>query len=79
MSGGLASKRRRIIQELSIHEPITAGVVKSSSTVEIRLGSWLVDQLDAHTVAAIALAKCCAVCSRDRRAPCRMLSGGWRR
>jgi Replication initiator protein A len=51
----LASKRRRIIQELSIHEPMTAGgVVRSSSTVEIRLGSWLVDQLDAHTVAAIA-------------------------
>ena len=50
----LASKRRRIIQELSIHEPMSAGAVKSSSTVEIRLGSWLVDQLDAHTVAAIA-------------------------
>jgi hypothetical protein len=45
---------RRIIQELSIHEPMTGGTGKSSSTVEIRLGSWLVDQLDAHTVAAIA-------------------------
>lgn len=50
----LASKRRRIIQELSIHEPVTGGVVRSASTVEIRLGSWLVDQLDAQTVAAIA-------------------------
>lgn len=50
----LASKRRRIIQELSIHEPLSTGVGKSSSTLEIRLGSWLVDQLDAHTVAAIA-------------------------
>jgi hypothetical protein len=50
----LASKRRRIIQELSIHEPLSGGVARSSSTVEIRLGSWLVDQLDAHTVAAIA-------------------------
>jgi hypothetical protein len=50
----LASKRRRIVQELSIHEPMSAGAVKSASTVEIRLGSWLVDQLDAHTVAAIA-------------------------
>ena len=50
----LASKRRRIIQELSIHEPMAASVDKSSSTLEIRLGSWLVDQLDAQTVAAIA-------------------------
>jgi len=50
----LASKRRRIIQELSIHEPLTDGTIKSSSTLEIRLGSWLVDQLDAQTVAAIA-------------------------
>ena len=50
----LASKRRRIIQELSIHEPLSGGASKSSSTLEIRLGSWLVDQLDAHTVAAIA-------------------------
>jgi hypothetical protein len=50
----LAHRRRRIIQELSIHEPLSAGVGKSSSTLEIRLGSWLVDQLDAHTVAAIA-------------------------
>lgn len=50
----LASRRRRIIQELSIHEPLAAGTPKSSSTLEIRLGSWLVDQLDAHTIAAIA-------------------------
>jgi Replication initiator protein A len=50
----LASKRRRIIQELSIHEPLSDGTIKSSSTLEIRLGSWLVDQLDAQTVAAIA-------------------------
>lgn len=50
----LAHRRRRIIQELSIHEPMATGAVKSASTLEIRLGSWLVDQLDAHTVAAIA-------------------------
>jgi Replication initiator protein A len=50
----LAHRRRRIIQELSIHEPIATEAVKSASTLEIRLGSWLVDQLDAHTVAAIA-------------------------
>jgi hypothetical protein len=50
----LGSKRRRIIQELSIHEPLADGSTKSSSTLEIRLGSWLVDQLDAQTVAAIA-------------------------
>ena len=50
----LAHRRRRIIQELSIHEPMATGAVKSVSTLEIRLGSWLVDQLDAHTVAAIA-------------------------
>lgn len=50
----LAHKRRRIIQELSIHEPLSSVVAKSASTLEIRLGSWLVDQLDAHTVAAIA-------------------------
>jgi len=50
----LASKRRRIIQELSIHEPLAGDAGKNASTVEIRLGSWLVEQLDAHTVAAIA-------------------------
>jgi Replication initiator protein A len=50
----LASKRRRIIQELSIQEPLSGGKRKSSSTLEIRLGTWLVDQLDAQTVAAIA-------------------------
>lgn len=50
----LASKRRRIIQELTIHEPLAGGVARQAATVEIRLGSWLVDQLDAQTVAAIA-------------------------
>jgi hypothetical protein len=50
----LASRRRRIIQELSIHEPLTDGTTRAGSTLEIRLGSWLVDQLDAQTVAAIA-------------------------
>jgi len=50
----LATRRRRIIQELSIREPLAPGVAKGASTLEIRLGSWLVDQLDAHTVAAIA-------------------------
>lgn len=50
----LASRRRRIVQELTIHEPVGADVRKASSTLEIRLGSWLVEQLDAHTVAAIA-------------------------
>jgi hypothetical protein len=50
----MVSRRRRIIQELSIHELVTGGERKASSTLEIRLGSWLVDQLDAHTVAAIA-------------------------
>ncbi|MBV9804115.1 MAG: replication initiator protein A [Solirubrobacterales bacterium] len=50
-----ASKRRRIIQELTIHEPVTgAAAGRQSGTLEIRLGSWLVDQLDAQTVAAIA-------------------------
>jgi hypothetical protein len=49
----MASRRRRIIQELSIHEHTVGAMTKSSSTVEIRLGSWLVDQLDAQTVAAI--------------------------
>jgi hypothetical protein len=51
----VASKRRRIIQELAIHEPVDAASARrQSGTVEIRLGSWLVDQLDAQTVAAIA-------------------------
>jgi hypothetical protein len=50
----LASKRRRIIQELSIHEPLPGSTHRLASTLEIRLGTWLVDQLDAHTVAAIA-------------------------
>ncbi|MGO9754645.1 MAG: replication initiator protein A [Solirubrobacteraceae bacterium] len=49
----LAHRRRRIIQELSIHEPLSTGAARSASTLEIRLSSWLVDQLDAHTVAAI--------------------------
>jgi Replication initiator protein A len=49
----LAHRRRRIIQELSIHEPLSGEVTRSASTLEIRLSSWLVDQLDAHTVAAI--------------------------
>ncbi len=49
----LATKRRRIIQELTIHEPLGGRVARQASTVEIRLGSWLVDQLDAQTVAAI--------------------------
>ncbi len=49
----LASKRRRIIQELTISEPLRDGAI-TASTLELRLGSWLVDQLDAHTVAAIA-------------------------
>ena len=48
----LATKRRRVIQELTIHEPL-GGAARLASTVEIRLGSWLVDQLDAQTVAAI--------------------------
>ena len=51
----IASKRRRIIQELTIQEPMAGGHAgRQTGTVEIRLGSWLVDQLDAQTVAAIA-------------------------
>jgi hypothetical protein len=49
----LATKRRRVIQELTIHEPMNGSVPRQVATVEIRLGSWLVDQLDAQTVAAI--------------------------
>ena len=48
-----ASKRRRIIQELTVHERVTDGTARQAATVEIRLGSWLVEQLDARTVAAI--------------------------
>lgn len=48
----VASKKRRILPELTIHERIN-GTMRSTSTVEIRLGPWLVEQLDAHTVAAI--------------------------
>jgi hypothetical protein len=48
------SRRRRIIQDLSVRERITPGAESGTSTIELQLGSWLVDQLDAHTVAAIA-------------------------
>ena len=50
----LANKRRRIIQDSRSTSRSAPASSRSSSTVEIRLGSWLVDQLDAHTVAAIA-------------------------
>ena len=48
------SRRRRIIQELTVRERITPGVEHGTNTIDLQLGSWLVDQLDAHTVAAIA-------------------------
>jgi Replication initiator protein A len=48
------SRRRRIIQELTVRERIAAGAEHGTNTIELQLGSWLVDQLDAHTVAAIA-------------------------
>jgi hypothetical protein len=48
------SRRRRIIQDLSVRERITPGAESGTSTIYLQLGSWLVDQLDAQTVAAIA-------------------------
>jgi hypothetical protein len=48
------SRRRRIIQDLTVRERITPGAESSPNTIDLQLGSWLVDQLDAHTVAAIA-------------------------
>ena len=49
----IASKRRRILPELTVHERVNGDVMRATSTVELRLGPWLVEQLDAHTVAAI--------------------------
>jgi hypothetical protein len=49
----IASKRRRIVPELTVHERVNGDVMRATSTVGLRLGPWLVGQLDADTVAAI--------------------------
>jgi hypothetical protein len=48
-----ASSRRRIIQELNMDEDLSDAAKRNADTVELRLSSWLVEQLDANTVAAI--------------------------
>jgi hypothetical protein len=48
-----ASSRRRIIQELNMDEDMSEDAKRNADTVELRLSSWLVEQLDANTVAAI--------------------------
>jgi len=50
----VTGRRRRIIQELVVREEIAHATGPSRGTVELQLSSWLVDQLDAQTVAAIA-------------------------
>lgn len=47
-------RRRRIIQELNIREELVSGTERDANTIELQLSSWLVDQLDAYTVSAIA-------------------------
>jgi hypothetical protein len=46
--------RRRIVQELNIREDLVPGAERDTNTIELQLSTWLVDQLDAYTVAAIA-------------------------
>jgi hypothetical protein len=47
-------RRRRIVQELNIREDLVPGAERDTNTIELQLSTWLVDQLDAYTVAAIA-------------------------
>lgn len=49
----VTGRRRRIIQELIVHEEFAPATGHSRGSVGLQLSSWLVDQLDAQTVAAI--------------------------
>jgi len=48
------SRQRRLLQALDLNERIGGEPALDSSTGTLQLGSWLVEQLDAHTVAAMA-------------------------